>query len=117
MKNPPKDKVKEWNARYYQKTKDNAEFKRQRRESSAKIIQVNSATVLAYKTSNSCRICGESDPIVLEFHHTDPSTKFRGVAKLMSYNTQSLLNEIDKCIVLCANCHNRINAGAVSLES
>lgn len=65
--------------------------------------------LLEYLMSHPCEKCGEADPIVLEFDHIDRSTKTTTVAKLMSghrsWNT--ILNEINKCRVLCANCHRR----------
>lgn len=65
-----------------------------------------------YLTKNGCAHCGESNPVVLEFHHLDPSTKIAGVATLVS-NSKSwdiVKLEIDKCIVLCANCHRIVTA-------
>ena len=43
----------------------------------------------------------------LEFHHLDPSKKdFQlDVRKIANTNLESLKKELDKCILLCANCH------------
>ena len=50
------------------------------------------------------------DPIhyqTFDFHHLDPSTKLNNVSKLcMDKRKDSIiLAEIEKCILLCANCH------------
>lgn len=62
--------------------------------------------ILEYFMEHSCVSCGESNPVVLEFHHTDPSTKLGCVSNLVkTKNWEIVLEEIRKCVVLCANCH------------
>ena len=59
-----------------------------------------------YKSTLSCEKCGESKYWLLDFHHTDPSKKDAEISKLVSKCSKSmLLKEIDKCKILCANCH------------
>ena len=60
-----------------------------------------------YKKSHPCVRCGFSDYRALQFHHTDPSQKefTIGDAVLQGKSIRQLMTEIDKCIVLCANCH------------
>lgn len=65
--------------------------------------------LLDYFKSHPCVDCGESDPVVLEFDHLRDK-KF-GVASAIHYRTWKLvLDEIDKCEVVCANCHRRRTA-------
>lgn len=44
---------------------------------------------------------------LLEFHHLDPTTKIMSIARMaaLAKPRQSILEEIRKCIPLCANCH------------
>ena len=63
-----------------------------------------------YLKTHPCVICGESDPVVLEFNHIDPSTKIDTIAQLMKHTFTPLLNEIEKCEVMCSNCHARHTA-------
>lgn len=65
--------------------------------------------LLEYLNNHPCEQCGESDPVVLEFDHIDPSTKTATIAKLLSGHAgwNRISTEIDKCRVLCANCHRR----------
>lgn len=65
----------------------------------------------AYKASLSCIRCGESHFACLEFHHIKPEEK---KLKISHYtkggwigNKPKLLEELKKCIVLCANCHRK----------
>ena len=53
-----------------------------------------------------CTDCGETDPIVLEFDHLGDK-EFGIAAGLRTRNWQDVLREIDKCEVVCANCHRR----------
>jgi len=42
----------------------------------------------------------------LTFDHIDPITKVFNLADYKKYGWEALLNEVLKCRVLCANCHN-----------
>ena len=59
------------------------------------------------KAQHKCAKCGEERSYLLDFHHIDPSVKDDTIARLTSSssNKQRIQDEIDKCIVLCANCH------------
>lgn len=59
------------------------------------------------KKEQCCQKCGEKRFYLLDFHHINPENKNETVAR-MTANTNSvekILDEIDKCICLCANCH------------
>lgn len=58
-----------------------------------------------------CRICGENEPVALDFHHLDPTKKDTEVPKLLSYSREKLKTEIRKCVILCSNCHRKHHAG------
>lgn len=68
--------------------------------------------VLDYLAGHPCVDCGEADPIVLDFDHVDPTTKIRAIADLVqrAASDATLLAEIAKCVVRCANCHRRATA-------
>lgn len=59
------------------------------------------------KARQGCIKCGENRFYVLDFHHKDPSVKEGTVARLTSNrnNIDFISKEIDKCVVLCSNCH------------
>ena len=56
-----------------------------------------------------CSKCNESSPACLDFHHVNKNEKIMEVCKMvsLSYSKQKILQEIDKCIVLCSNCHRK----------
>ncbi len=58
------------------------------------------------KSKSGCARCGHTDPRALDFHHRDPFTKFTSVSCMVAcYAKATIINEIAKCDVLCANCH------------
>jgi hypothetical protein len=61
----------------------------------------------ALKASLSCERCGFSHPAALTFHHIDPLDKKMPVANMVGggYTWSQIEKEMQKCIVLCANCH------------
>jgi len=58
-----------------------------------------------YKSIHPCVDCGETDPIVLDFDHRD--MKRKSFSLLVSRSLATIMNEIAKCDVRCANCHRR----------
>ncbi len=59
------------------------------------------------KQNLSCKECGFSHPAALDFHHRNPDDKSAGVPELINRGAskETILVEISKCDVLCANCH------------
>jgi hypothetical protein len=63
-----------------------------------------------WKKTLSCSICGENDPACLEFHHCNPAEKEQIIRKMIGRGINSVLKELKKCVVVCANCHSKIHA-------
>jgi len=61
------------------------------------------------KRSRGCKLCSEDEPVCLEFHHTDDN-KNANVGSLATggYAKETVLKEIQKCDLLCANCHRKV---------
>jgi len=58
------------------------------------------------KLAVGCSICGyKAHHAALEFHHRDPATKKFRVADGRNYSLKAVLLEIEKCDVVCSNCH------------
>ncbi len=54
-----------------------------------------------------CSDCGNAyHPNIMHFHHLDPSAKAMNVSRAARSRPWAFVkNEIDKCVLLCANCH------------
>ena len=63
-----------------------------------------------YKTERGCAKCGyNSSPLGLDLHHRDPAEKDLQISGSSSYSRERLLQELEKCDVLCAICHRLIH--------
>jgi hypothetical protein len=71
--------------------------------------QLQRAWVHAYKSALGCSRCGEDDGVCLDLHHLDTETKRCSVSELISFGcpATTLRTELQKCEVLCANCHRK----------
>lgn len=64
------------------------------------------------KKQLSCTLCGEDHPATLDFHHKYPKTKVAGInemARKGKYTIEDMIVEMDKCVVLCSNCHRKLH--------
>lgn len=97
-----------WEKRYYE---NHEHYRNSHNASRNNIRRENAQRVFEYLSKNPCISCGESDPIVLEFDHRDRTTKLENISNLiLNGSWQRIEKEIEKCDVLCANCHRRKSA-------
>ncbi len=54
-----------------------------------------------------CKHCGVSDNGQLQFDHVDPEDKFVEISRLWSANMELFLYELEKCQLLCPDCHRK----------
>ena len=55
-----------------------------------------------------CCICGEKNIACLDLHHKE-GDKFMSLSKMKHYNKIKIKEELEKCEVLCANCHRKLH--------
>lgn len=69
----------------------------------------NIAWFSEFKKNLCCEICGENDIICLDSHHTNPGKKDINVSKAVhsGWGKEKILKEIEKCKILCSNCHRK----------
>ena len=69
-----------------------------------------------YKYKLGCSFCQETESCCLEFHHKDQKYKERTISDAVTHGWGwvRLLKEIQKCEVVCANCHKKIHAGKLN---
>ena len=65
------------------------------------------AYVVDFRTGMKCARCGFDNPAALDFHHLDPTQKEFSIsqAHVRGIGLERIKKEIEKCIILCANCH------------
>lgn len=64
-----------------------------------------------------CCICGYSKCIeALDFHHIDPTKKDMNFKGMRGWSWNRLITELDKCILVCSNCHREIHSGLTNIQ-
>lgn len=69
-----------------------------------------------YQREKGCYFCNENEPACLDFHHKDPSEKKFNISHYCKrFPIERTFKEIEKCVVVCANCHAKVHAGVLTL--
>jgi hypothetical protein len=71
------------------------------------------------KISKGCQKCGyDKRAISLDYHHTDKDSKNMSVAERISrgHSKQNIIKEVERCRVLCANCHRTLEDNSIDLS-
>jgi hypothetical protein len=89
----------------------NEAHREQRREISKRVRQDLKDWFVRYKRTLKCVSCSENHPACLDFHHINPSHKEYDIALMVQrgFNKNRIIAEMQKCAVLCANCHRKIH--------
>lgn len=75
------------------------------------------ARAVEYK-GGKCTVCGYDKCIhALCFHHKDSSTKEFTIGGSYNRSWNSIKQELDKCIIVCMNCHVEIHSESAQLDS
>lgn len=98
-----------YNRKYYQSGEKLKQIKRVRDN-----VKQRYDIFKEWKSSQSCVICKENSSECLDLHHLDPSVKEGDVSELFSrWSWARIQEEIQKCIVVCSNCHRKIHSGRI----
>lgn len=70
------------------------------------------------KRNQCCAKCGDNRAYVLDYHHIDPNIKEMNISRMLSNrsNINHVIQEIDKCIILCSNCHRELHYLNISID-
>ena len=112
-KNPLPTLKQEYERRYYERHREVMVARR------LQARRVLTEWFFELKSTFSCARCGEGDASCLDFHHRNPDEKSDELGRAIWINGWSkkrILQEIDKCVVLCANCHRKLHAGRFILD-
>jgi len=75
----------------------------------------NKLKLIEYK-GGGCEICGYNKcESALEFHHLNPLLKDFSISN-NSYSFDKMKLEVDKCALLCSNCHREVHAGITKIQ-
>lgn len=63
------------------------------------------------KRNMKCSKCEEDHPSCIEFHHIDPRKKDLDISLMVKdgYSKRRIREEMEKCIILCSNCHRKVH--------
>lgn len=70
----------------------------------------NKLDAVNYK-GGKCSICGYNKCVnALEFHHLNPAEKDISFRRMRGWSKERRNKELDKCSLLCSNCHREVHA-------
>ena len=95
---------------FYEKSGKNGQWKCLKCESELAILnkQKYKLKMIDYK-GGKCEKCGyDRNVAALEFHHIDPETKKFALSNTR-HSWEDTKKELDKCMILCANCHRELH--------
>lgn len=99
------DRNRPYQKEYYQ------EHKKSYGENSRKRIELHKQRCIEY-LGGYCKICGKSTE-VYDFHHRDPKTKCFEIGRSYYMAWEKIVQELDKCDLLCCICHRKLHASFV----
>lgn len=90
---------------------ENPERRQAIKDKNKRVMKRNLQYVRELLNKSCCAVCGEDDPIVLEFDHIR-GEKENHISQMArdKVSVETLQAEISKCQILCANCHRRKTA-------
>ena len=109
-----KDKANEQTRlRYESKKEELLEYQRKYRKKNRELVSTKNRNKRKNRLleaidllGGKCSKCqGIFDPCVYDFHHINPKEKEFTIGENMLVSKERFLNEVSKCILLCANCH------------
>lgn len=74
---------------------------------------ITKRNIIISAKSKPCELCGGTfHSSAMHFHHIDPTTKIASISQLERRGSVAkIIEEMNKCILVCANCHAEVHAG------
>lgn len=118
------EEKKAYSKEYYQRHKDywrtynrrNPELRRSNLNRLKKSYGHNNKVKGILMKGGKCSICGieydGANGSIFDFHHEDPNEKDTNIAPLLRSKelSEELIKELNKCILVCSNCHRKIHS-------
>ncbi len=95
-----RDAVREYQKNHYAKNRDRRSSQTRKRWAERR------EWLDTLKTDTPCIDCGNTyHPRAMQWHHLNGEDKLFGVSQMTGKRKETILKEIEKCILICANCH------------
>lgn len=112
-------RCKECQAKYHKKhyLSNKKYYSHKRKINNRKYRSMGRKFIDAYKANCGCHFCKENTTCCLDFHHLDPNEKDSNISQMKGHarNIATIKQEIQKCIVVCSNCHRKLHAGILQI--
>lgn len=94
-------------------TNENGIYKcRKCRQKRVKKLQRHKKEKLVSLFGGKCCLCNYNKCLrALDFHHIDPASKLPKFKNFIDFSFEDIVKELEKCILVCANCHREIHDG------
>lgn len=104
-----------YNRSYYQTDAIQRAKQRDRIKANKRLVKDQ---YIEWKKQQRCSQCDESSYECLDLHHLDPTVKDGNLSRMTQDATWNRIKqEIEKCVVVCANCHRKIHSGRITLTA
>ena len=96
-----------------QKSREHYQKYKQKYNERNRLQKQRTREMIAEAKRNGCIKCSEKEHACLDFHHL--GDKDLSVSAMLGMNDERVQEEINKCVVLCSNCHRKLHAGIIGL--
>jgi len=97
--------------------KENPDQRNRRQEVQNKRRILNKLRLISH-FGGQCSICGyNKNMAALEFHHLNPEHKDFALSQNIDYSYERLLKEVEKCILICSNCHRELHHSDLEIQN
>lgn len=94
--------------------KKNSQPYKDRAKKNKTILKIHlNAFLFKLKKDSGCTLCPEKEIACLDFHHI---IKGKPVTRMTNSSNVSLCRELNKCIIVCCNCHRKIHANLIEVN-
>ena len=99
--------------KYRRSTCNNCTLIRYRRYTNDRALERKTQAVM--HLGGQCQHCSKTEPVIIfDFHHLNDSNKEANISTLLCKKWEKIVPELEKCLLLCVNCHRAVHYGPTS---
>jgi len=97
--------------KYYLEHKETTNAHNRARWNEIRNLRIDKKRKAVEYMGGKCSICNIVDTCmaIYDFHHKDPSSKNIEIDLIITGSWNKLIKELDKCILVCSNCHRKLH--------